>query len=395
MNKIAYIVKETGIVLFKDGKTFTADKTFWSYDLIVDKIREKNFDGIEALFSAQGAAKSISDSIEKSLPVDERETVKIVDGNVFVGGRQIYGNISKRIIEMAKNKFDIKPLSNFLIRLLKNPSRSATLELYNFMEKANVTIDEDGYIIAYKKVRHDYFDIHSNTVNYAIGNIVEMSRNEVDDNRNNLCSDGLHFCSFSYLSKFGSSSGRAGSDRILIVKIDPADVVSIPSDYNDAKARTCKMEVIGEVPSEKEDKDILAETPFMKSSSTATPKIQMPLVDLNESNCLRVVRPIAKDSNDSSAINHYKDKLDAIVEKLRIQGKNITFLVIEKQTFIDSQENYSLKDLTRIYNEIALVYNSLINENIQKVAAVSIFKCSKLEAIKKLENLSTLLIKNC
>ena len=140
MNKIAYIVKETGIVLFKDGKTFTADKSFWSYDLIIDRIKTKDFEGIEALFSAKGVTDSISNILEKKIEVEEGD-IKIENGEVFVGGRKIYGSISKRIIEMAKNKFDIKPLTNFLLKLLKNPSRTATLELYNFMEKANVTID--------------------------------------------------------------------------------------------------------------------------------------------------------------------------------------------------------------------------------------------------------------
>lgn len=385
MNKIAYIVKETGIVLFKDGKTFTADKSFWSYDLIIDRIKTKDFEGIEALFSAKGMTDSISNILEKKIEIEEGE-VRIENGEVFVGGRKIYGSISNRIIEMAKNKFDIKPLTNFLIKLLKNPSRTATLELYNFMEKANVTIDEDGFIIAYKKVRHDYFDIHSNTVNYAIGNIVEMSRNEVDDDRNNLCSDGLHFCSFDYLSKF-SSSNKPDTDRVLIVKIDPADVVSIPSDHNDAKARTCKMEVIGEV--ENNNEDVLAKTPFMKNSQTSSTNVQMPQADLNSDNVLKVCYsndgPKGKITQDE--YNAMRDNWNKIVEKVRMLGKNISILAFEKNSLIAA--DYSLKDLTRIYNEIALVYNSISGDFNNKVPAVSIFKCSRAEAIKKIETIST------
>jgi len=44
-----------------------------------------------------------------------------------------------------------------------------------------------------------------------------------------------------------------GGERIVIVKINPADVVSIPSDYNDAKGRTCRYEVIGELGVEAEE----------------------------------------------------------------------------------------------------------------------------------------------
>jgi hypothetical protein len=72
-----------------------------------------------------------------------------------------------------------------------------------------------------------------------------MERFDVDDNKDNTCSTGLHFCSQSYLSCFGG-------ERTVIVKINPADVVSIPSDYNDAKGRACRYEVIGELEVEPE-----------------------------------------------------------------------------------------------------------------------------------------------
>ena len=74
------------------------------------------------------------------------------------------------------------------------------------------------------------------------GTIVEMERYKVDDNKDQTCSTGLHFCGMSYLPHFGGSDSRT-----VIVKIDPADVVSIPSDYNGAKGRACRYEVIGEM----------------------------------------------------------------------------------------------------------------------------------------------------
>ena len=74
----------------------------------------------------------------------------------------------------------------------------------------------------------------------SVGKIVEMERNEVDDDKDRTCSTGLHFCSESYLNSFGG-------ERTVIVKINPRDVVSIPSDYNDSKGRACRYEVIGEL----------------------------------------------------------------------------------------------------------------------------------------------------
>jgi hypothetical protein len=97
--------------------------------------------------------------------------------------------------------------------------------------------------LAYKKVREDYKDIHSGTMDNSVGQIVEMERNQVDDDKDRTCSTGLHFCSKDYLPYFGTGPGS----RVVILKINPADVVSIPSDYNDSKGRACKYEVIGEM----------------------------------------------------------------------------------------------------------------------------------------------------
>jgi hypothetical protein len=79
-------------------------------------------------------------------------------------------------------------------------------------------------------------------MNNAPGQVLEMERNEVDDDQNRTCSTGLHFCSESYLSCFGDSTSRT-----VIVKINPRDVVSIPNDYNNAKGRACRYEVVGEL----------------------------------------------------------------------------------------------------------------------------------------------------
>ncbi len=129
---------------------------------------------------------------------------------------------------------------------MKNPSKRAVDELYGFLEKNSLPLTSDGHFLAYKKVRENFFDVHSGTMRNAPGDIVEMERNQVDDNKDNTCSTGLHFCGMSYLSHFGG-------ERTVIVKINPRDVVSIPSDYNDAKGRACRYEVIGELGVEPEE----------------------------------------------------------------------------------------------------------------------------------------------
>ena len=66
-----------------------------------------------------------------------------------------------------------------------------------------------------------------------------MTRNNVCDDHNQGCSVGFHAGSLQYASTFGG-----GESILLIVEIDPADVVSVPSDCNCQKLRTCKYTVV-------------------------------------------------------------------------------------------------------------------------------------------------------
>lgn len=368
MSSIAYIVKESGVTLFKDGKQLTAPSDFWSFSRIIEKIKAEDFEGIESLFNARDAVIEVQKEINQEI-LDSANGVSIVNGEVFVGERKVYNSVTARLIKMMQAGFDIKPLSNFLKRLLKNPSKTAMEELYPFMEKADVTIDGEGFIIAYKKVRDDYFDIHSGTVNYNIGNIVEMPRNEVDDNRSNLCSEGLHFCSFSYLSQFGNGAGN----RVLVVKVDPADVVSIPADYNDAKARTCKMEVIGEISKSESKNDVLAKAPVYEKSQSADAQVSNAVRD---SGVLRLLTFIF-DFCESEDVKELSDFLSK---------KTGTKINVEMLTGYYDLQNKTLKEITAVYNDIVSVYNVIQDEH--RIANIAVFKCSKEHAIEKVITMS-------
>ena len=76
--------------------------------------------------------------------------------------------------------------------------------------------------------------------------MVSMPRQAVDDNPNNTCSHGLHVCSYEYLKNFTG-------ERLVVCKVNPRDVVSIPTDYNHTKMRVCRYEVIQEIPLDSTD----------------------------------------------------------------------------------------------------------------------------------------------
>jgi hypothetical protein len=231
-----YLIQGSNIVVVIGNKSHTISKTHITYTKVLEAIKASDWD-------------SLPDIIEPKKVVLNygAGNVEIQGETLFWKGKELNTGLSVRMIQMLQEGFPIEPMVNFMENLYKNPSKRAVTELYGFLEKGNLPITPDGHFLAYKRVREDYLDCHSGTMDNSVGKIVEMERHDVDDNKDNTCSTGLHFCSMSYLSSFGGA-------RTVIVKINPADVVSIPSDYNDAKGRTCRYEVIGEVDADKVDK---------------------------------------------------------------------------------------------------------------------------------------------
>ena len=184
-------------------------------------------------------------------------------GLFFYRGYELKNYLVKRILEIKREsdesgqsmKHTIKPLLHFLDNLMENPSENALAQLYRFVEHTKMPITEDGCLLAYKIIRNNYTDKYTGTFDNSIGAKPEMERNQVDDNPFQTCSQGLHFCSYNYATGFFNNRG---DDRIVVIKVNPADVVSIPTDYNNEKGRCCKYEVLYEIPMEQVlEKDVL------------------------------------------------------------------------------------------------------------------------------------------
>jgi len=232
-----FILQGSNVTVVIDGKPHTISKTHVTYQKVVDAIKAQDWDTV----------KNIIDPVKVVLNYGAGN-VSIQGEKLFWKGQPFAGVLATRMIAMLQDGFSVEPMVNFMHNLMKNPSKRSVDELYGFLEKNNLPLTPDGYFLAYKKVRRDFKDIHSGTMDNSPGTIVEMERNQVDDNKDQTCSTGLHFCGLSYLDHFGGNDSR-----VVIVKIDPADVVSIPSDYNGAKGRACRYEVIGEMGVKAED----------------------------------------------------------------------------------------------------------------------------------------------
>ena len=180
--------------------------------------------------------------IEKAVATFSDGQVSIVNGKVMFEGEEVHGSISKRIIEFMSKGLPFEPLVKFLENLMENPSMQSQQELYDFLEHENLPITEDGCFLAYKAVNSNFKDKYKGTFDNKVGQVCEMRRAKVDDNRGRGCSAGLHAGALNYVAEYGSVDA---GDNIVIVKINPEDVVSVPSDCNCEKLRTCKYEVVG------------------------------------------------------------------------------------------------------------------------------------------------------
>lgn len=171
-----------------------------------------------------------------------RGKATVINDVVYFNGKPVHNTLANRISQFCREGLPFEHLLRFMENAAMNPSYTSMNELFDFLENKNLPITEDGYFLAYKAINADWKDKYSNTIDNSVGNIVEVMRNSVDDNRNNQCSYGLHVGALEYVYSYGSPN----SDRIIIVKVHPKDAVSVPKDSNFQKLRCCRYEVICE-----------------------------------------------------------------------------------------------------------------------------------------------------
>lgn len=228
---LPFMKQGDNITIVVDNTPYSITPEHMNYQAIRDAMVAGDWDAVAGLVDPVVTLRNFSQG-----------AVEVRDGMLYWHGEPMAGAMAEKIVDMVQEGFDVAPMVAFMDNLLQNPSKRAVDELYGFLEAGNMPITPDGCFLAYKKVRDDYLDIHSGTMDNSVGKVVEMRRNLVDEDCHRTCSSGLHFCSQEYLPHFGGEGSRT-----MIVKVNPRDVVSIPSDYNNAKGRACRYEVVGEL----------------------------------------------------------------------------------------------------------------------------------------------------
>tara|TARA_R110000782_G_scaffold224508_1_gene311549 strand:- start:11 stop:799 length:789 start_codon:yes stop_codon:yes gene_type:complete len=221
------LTKTTFTGVTDDNKTITMSSSNVNWDELYEAIIMKEWGDVEFLCDLPAAVNHYGQG-----------KISVIGGMVQYKGVDIHNSMTSRILDMMSQGIDVDPMLQFLENMLDNPSNRSIKDLYRFMEHNSLPITSDGNFLAYKMVSADFKDCRTGTMDNSVGSTVEMERRDVEDNPDVTCSTGLHFCSVDYLSSHWGNT-------IVIVKINPADVVSIPTDYNNAKGRACKYQVVG------------------------------------------------------------------------------------------------------------------------------------------------------
>lgn len=248
--------------------------------------------------------------------------------------------LSKRVLQFAEANLDFQPLVNFWNNIQANPNPESVKDLYGFLEHNGIAVTEDGCFCAYKGVNADYtstvpgvWEFGGVTGNWTKnedmsylntpGDYVSMPREKVDSNREVTCSSGLHVAAFKYASGFGAA-------RLVLVKVNPMDVVSVPVDYNQEKMRTCAYEVLEDVTEE-------LKTPMYEAAEASDVNDEEDLDWNDEAGELSIENEEEEGENDNDPIYLNPDKSgrvcipSALVKTLGLKSGDIAHVFVDRE----------------------------------------------------------------
>lgn len=248
-------------MLGEDGfmETLTLDMTAEELQRMLEYADDADEDSIEELVweIINSQSKDPMDFLVEEYP---EHFSKGEDGEILFNGHELEQAACNWLHDLKqrvdKSEAEIEGFIKFLYNLEENPSYNSRESLVSFLTavqdiEEQFSITRDGMLIAYKGVDSELNSIHAGDakvdgVQYRKKNIpnlpgsrVTFPRNLVDDNVNNGCSQGLHVGTFNYANDFGA--------RVVKVKVNPRDVVSVPMDCECQKVRCCEYLVVEEV----------------------------------------------------------------------------------------------------------------------------------------------------
>lgn len=220
---------------------FSVGSDHCSYPQILDAVDADDADAFVALANPVKVFENLSEDV-------------VIDGEeVKYRGLTLTNTVCSKILDLHRNNKCTKSVVKFLEKCLANPGaqvsstqQNSINQLFRFLEAHGLPLCEDGDFLAYKSVNRDYTDCWTGTIDNSVGaDIPRRERWDVCDDPNIGCSRGYHAGALEYAGP-GGYYNRRGQRRVVIVKINPADVVSVPHDAHSRKVRVVWYQVVGE-----------------------------------------------------------------------------------------------------------------------------------------------------
>lgn len=229
------------------GKPYQFDITHPEYDGLVDCVRVGDQEAFLEIFNVGTVIEDWSEG-----------NFSFRDGYLYYGNdEQIASQPTERIIEMIKKDWDHKPMLKYLDNLYENVSQRAVQESYEWSMHKGLPITEDGCMVGYKGVQAycgedrtdklgrtltegDLVDIYTGkSFRNNVGDENYMPRRQVCDDHTQGSASGLHIGTFEYAERWAGCGGQ-----VVLVKFNPADIVSVPSDCECQKIRVSRYTVL-------------------------------------------------------------------------------------------------------------------------------------------------------
>lgn len=228
-----------------DGQPYQFDHTHPQYTGLVECVHSGDEQEFVTLFNTGNQVEDWSDG-----------DFEFRDGFLYFEDEQVASQPTNRIIEMIQQGFPCEPMLNYLTNLYDNTSERAVQESYAWSSHKGLPITDDGMMIGYKGVRPhvgetikvkngelkegDLVDIYTGkTFRNNVGDVCTMKRRQVCDDHTMGCSAGLHVGTYDYACNWAGSTGV-----VVLVKFNPKDIVSVPSDCECQKMRVSEYEVV-------------------------------------------------------------------------------------------------------------------------------------------------------
>lgn len=234
--RLPYTISNQSLTFYVKGRPFSLVRDHGSYAKARELLQTPGDHDVDHLMALVDVRQAI---------LRESQGKIVFDGDdIIFQGKPLHNMWVDKILDFRNAGEDFSPIWNALDRLVHNPTPAAIERLPIFLERTQLGFLPDGRFIAFKGVQSDYCSAHASPdgtrFTHQIGDKPRMPREQVDADPNATCSTGLHVGAPGYVRQHYSG----GTYALVLVAVDPVDVVAVPTDYNGEKMRVCGYEVI-------------------------------------------------------------------------------------------------------------------------------------------------------